>query len=113
MSHRVRRWQADLRRRRVATGVGQTDDWVADDLEALRDDAAFRLALGKLLGSGVGLASQPKMIRWGNAPTTRELAKALAATIDIYCAIYPVPPAAVTLDTHDTWYLSRESLLLS
>jgi hypothetical protein len=43
----------------------------ADDLDALRDDPAFRLALGKLPGSGPDLASQPTMSRWENAPTTR------------------------------------------
>lgn len=74
----------------------------ADDLDTLRDDPGFRLALGKLPGSGAGLASQPTMSRWENAPTTRELAKMLAAMIDIYCASYPAPPAAVTLDIDDT-----------
>ncbi|WP_420104841.1 IS1380 family transposase, partial [Herbaspirillum huttiense] len=74
----------------------------ADDLDALRDDPGFRLALGKLPGSGAGLASQPTMSRWENAPTTRELARMMGAMIDIYCASYPAPPAAVTLDIDDT-----------
>jgi hypothetical protein len=42
------------------------------------------------------------MSRWENAPTTRELARMMAAMIDIYCASYPAPPAAVTLDIDDT-----------
>jgi hypothetical protein len=70
----------------------------ADDLDAQPDDPGFRLALGKLPGSGAGLASQPTMSRWGNAPTKRELARMMAAMIDIYCASYPAPLAAVTLD---------------
>jgi hypothetical protein len=74
----------------------------ADDLDALRDDPGFRLALGKLPGSGAGLASQPTMSRWENAPTTRELARMMVAMIGVYCASYPAPPAAVTLDIDDT-----------
>ena len=84
-----------LRARIFAIACGYED---ADDLDALRDDPGFRLALGKLPGSGVGLASQPTMSRWENAPTTRELAKLMAAMVDIYCASYPAPPKAVTLD---------------
>jgi hypothetical protein len=88
-----------LRARIFAIACGYED---ADDLDALRDDPGFRLALGKLPGSGAGLASQPTMSRWENAPTTRELAKLMAAMVDIYCTSYPVPPKAVTLDIDDT-----------
>jgi hypothetical protein len=75
-----------LRARTFAIACGYED---ADDLDALRDDPGFRLALGKLPGSGAGLASQPTMSRWENAPTTRELARMMGAMIDIYCASYP------------------------
>ena len=74
-----------LRARVFAIACGYED---ADDLDALRDDPGFRLALGKLPGSGAGLASQPTMSRWENAPTTRELARMMSAMIDIYCASY-------------------------
>ena len=83
----------------LAIACGYED---ADDLDALRDDPGFRLALGKLPGSGAGLASQPTMSRWENAPTTRELARMMAEMIGVYCASYPAPPAAVTLDLDDT-----------
>jgi len=83
----------------LAIACGHED---ADVLDGLRDDPGFRLALGKLPGAGAGLASQPTMSRWENAPTTRELAKMLAAMIDMYCASYPAPPAAVTRDIDDT-----------
>ena len=49
-----------LRARMLAIACGYED---ADDLDALRDDPGFRLALGKLPGSGAGLASQPTMSR--------------------------------------------------
>jgi hypothetical protein len=88
-----------LRARVLAITCGYED---ADDLDALRNDPGFRLALGKLPGSGPGLASQPTMSRWENAPTTRELARMMKAMIAIYCASYPVPPQEVTLDIDDT-----------
>ena len=88
-----------LRARVLAICCGYED---ADDLDALRDDPGFRLALGKLPGSGAGLASQPTMSRWENAATTRELARMMRAMIGIYCASYPSPPEAVTLDIDDT-----------
>jgi len=88
-----------LRARIFAIACGYED---ADDLDALRDDPGFRLALGKLPGSGPGLVSQPTMSRWENAPTTRELARMMAAMIAIYCASYPSEPRAVTLDIDDT-----------
>ena len=88
-----------LRARILAICCGYED---ADDLDMLRDDPGFRLALGKLPGSGPGLASQPTMSRWENAPTTRELARMMGEMVGIYCASYPAPPAAVTLDIDDT-----------
>ncbi|QDK31513.1 IS1380 family transposase [Sphingomonas sp. IC081] len=88
-----------LRARILAICCGYED---ADDLDALRDDPGFRLALGKLPGSGPGLASQPTMSRWENAPSTRELARMMQAMIGIYCASYPKPPQAVMLDVDDT-----------
>ena len=88
-----------LRARIFAICCGYED---ADDLDTLRDDPGFRLALGKLPGSGAGLASQPTMSRWENAPTTRELAHRMGEMIGIYCASYPTPPSSVTLDIDDT-----------
>ena len=88
-----------LRARILAICCGYED---ADDLDTLRDDPGFRLALGKLPATGAGLASQPTMSRWENAPTTRELVRMMAAMIGIYCSSYPDEPKAVTLDIDDT-----------
>lgn len=88
-----------LRARILAIACGYED---ADDLDTLHDDPGFRLALGKLPGSGAGLASQPMMSRWENMPTTRELVRMMAVLVDIYRASYPAPPKAVTLDIDDT-----------
>ena len=88
-----------LRARILAICCGYED---ADDLDTLRGDPGFRLALGKLPATGAGLASQPTMSRWENAPTTRELVRMMAAMIAIYCSSYPDEPKAVTLDIDDT-----------
>jgi hypothetical protein len=57
----VHRLDDILRARIFVIACGYED---AADLDALRDDPGFRVALGKLPGSGVGLASQPTMSRW-------------------------------------------------
>src|SRR6195952_278754 len=88
-----------LRARMLAIACGYED---ADDLDTLRHDPGFKLALGKLPDGAVGLASQPTMSRWENAPTTRGLIRLTGTLVDLYCASYPVPPAAVTLDIDDT-----------
>lgn len=88
-----------LRARMLAIACGYED---ANDLDTLRHDPGFKLALGKLPSGMIGLASQPTMSRWENAPTTRELVRLTGALVDLYCASYPAPPAAVTLDIDET-----------
>jgi Transposase DDE domain group 1 len=85
--------------RMLAIACGYED---ADDLDHLHHDPAFRLACGRLRVSGVDLCSQPTVSRWENAPTLREVVRMTYALVDIYCASYAVPPAAVTLDIDDT-----------
>ena len=63
-----------LQVRILAIACGYED---ADDLDHLRHDPGFKLAVGKLPGGAVGLASQPTMSRWENAPSTRELGREL------------------------------------
>jgi hypothetical protein len=86
-----------LRARILAIACGYED---ADDLDTLRHDPGFKLALGKLPDGPVGLASQPTMSRWENAPTTRELVRLTGTLVDISCASYPAPPAAVSHHRH-------------
>ena len=88
-----------LQARILAIACGYED---ADDLDALRHDPGFKLAAGKLPGGAIGLASQPTMSRWENAPSTRELVRMMDVMVDLYCASYPAPPAAVTLDIDET-----------
>ena len=88
-----------LRARMLAIACGYED---ADDLDHLRTDPAFKLACGQLPDSGQDLCSQPTMSRWENMPTLREVVRMTYAMVDIYCASYATPPAAVTLDIDDT-----------
>lgn len=92
---------ADILRARVlAIAAGYED---ADDLDALRHDPAFKMALGKAPGEAVGLASQPTCSRWENAPDIRTLIRMGREMVDIYCASHDAPPDAVTLDIDDTF----------
>ena len=88
-----------LRARILAIACGYED---ADDLDHLRHDPGFKLACGRLPDSGRDLCSQPTMSRWENAPSLREVIRLMRAMVDLYCASYPRPPAAVTLDIDDT-----------
>ena len=88
-----------LRARMLAIACGYED---ADDLDHLRSDPGFKLACGRLPESGAELCSQPTVSRWENAPTLREVVRMTYAMVDIYCASYPAPPRAVTLDIDDT-----------
>ncbi len=88
-----------LRARILAIACGWED---ADDLDTLRHDPAFKLACGRLPDSGRDLCSQPTVSRWENAPSLREILRLMAVMVDIWCASYPTPPAAVTLDIDDT-----------
>ena len=89
-----------LRARVLAIAAGYED---ANDLDALRHDPAFMMALGKAPGEAVGLASQPTMSRWENVPDTRTLIRLGREMVDIYCASHDAPPEAVTLDIDDTF----------
>src|SRR5215213_5307771 len=88
-----------LRARILAIACGYED---ADDLDHLRTDPAFKLACNRLPDSGGDLCSQPTMSRWENALTLREVVRMTYAMVDLYCASYARPPAAVTLDIDDT-----------
>jgi len=83
----------------LAIACGYED---ADDLDHLRADPAFKLACGRLPESGADLMSQPTISRLENTPGLRDLIRLGRVLIDVYCASYVVPPAAVTLDIDDT-----------
>jgi hypothetical protein len=88
-----------LQARVLAIACGYED---ADDLDDLRHDPGFKLAQGKLPEAPVGLCSQPTMSRWENMPGVAEVARMMAAMVDMYCDSYEQVPAEITLDIDDT-----------
>jgi Transposase DDE domain group 1 len=88
-----------LRARIFAIACGYED---ADDLDRLRFDPALKLACGRLPDTGRDLCSQPTVSRWENAPNLRDLIRLMGVMVDLCCASYKTPPAAVTLDIDDT-----------
>jgi hypothetical protein len=88
-----------LRLRMFLIAAGYED---ADDCDALRADPMFKLALGRLPESGAALCSQPTMSRLENAPSKLEIARMMAAMVDLFCASWTRPPASITLDIDDT-----------
>src|SRR6201995_2820200 len=88
-----------LRARVLAIACGYED---ADDLAHPRTDPAFKLACHRLPDSGGDLCSQPTVSRWENMPSLREVVRMTDALIDLYCASFARPPAAVTLDIDAT-----------
>src|SRR6195952_4311125 len=88
-----------LRARMLAIACGYED---ADDLDHLRTDPGFKLSCGRLPDSDAELCSQPTVSRCENAPDLRAAIRMTYAMVDLYCASYPQPPRAVTLDIDDT-----------
>lgn len=90
--------------RAMAIAAGYED---CEDLDALRDDPALKIAIGRRPATGHGLPSQPTLSRFENkcaheAPEWRTLARMGFKMIDLYCAIYVVAPKLMTLDIDDT-----------
>ena len=88
-----------LRWRMLLIAAGYED---ADDCDSLRADPVFKMAVGRLPESGAALCSQPTMSRLENAPRKIEIARMMAAMVDLFCASFDRPPRAVTLDIDDT-----------
>jgi hypothetical protein len=72
-----------LRLRMFLIAAGYED---ADDCDALCTDPVFKLAVGRLPESGHALCSQPTMSRLENAPSKVEIARMMAAMVDLFCA---------------------------
>lgn len=86
--------------RGLAIAAGYED---ADDLDDLRHDPAFKMALGKTPGAKIGLVSQPTMSRWENNVDLRCAIRMANAMIDVFCESYEAPPASITLDIDETF----------
>jgi hypothetical protein len=89
-----------LKLRIFAIAAGYAD---ADDCDSLRHDPIFKMAVGRLPATGEPLCSQPTMSRLENAPSKIEIARAMAAMVDQFCASWRRAPCSITLDIDDTF----------
>ena len=65
-----------IRYRALLIAAGYPD---ANDCDALRDDPAFKMAVGRLPETGADLCSQPTMCRLENLPKKTTLKRMMAA----------------------------------
>jgi len=97
---RVRHSFAEMIRfRSLLIAAGYED---ANDCDALRDDPAFKMAVGRLPETGDELCSQPTMCRLENLPTKITLVRMMDAIIDLFCDSFDQVPRRILLDIDDT-----------
>ena len=108
---RVRQGLAEMIRFRVLMIAAGYED--ANDCAALRDDPAFKMAVGRLPETGAELCSQPthagrgdpaapRGCRLENLPTATALKRMMAAMIDMFCDSFDEVPRRILLDIDDT-----------
>ena len=85
--------------RMMAIAAGYED---CDDLDALREDPALKIACERAPESGAGIASQPTLSRLENLPDRRTLVEIGLGFIDLFCRSWSTPPERITLDIDDT-----------
>jgi hypothetical protein len=97
---RVRHSLAEMiRYRALLIAAGYPD---ANDCDALRDDPAFKMAVGRLPETGAQLCSQPTMSRLENLPTKTTLIRMMDAMVELFCDSFEEVPRRVLLDIDDT-----------
>ncbi|MCB9966848.1 MAG: IS1380 family transposase [Microthrixaceae bacterium] len=97
---RVRHGLAEMIRfRALLIAAGYPD---ANDCDALRDDPAFKMAVGRLPETGAGLCSQPTMCRLENLPGKTALIRMTDAMVDLFCDSFAEVPRRILLDIDDT-----------
>ena len=88
-----------IRYRALLIAAGYED---ANDCDALRADPAFKMAVGRLPGSGLDLCSQPTMCRLENLPGAIALKRMMAAMVALFCDSFAQVPRRLVLDIDDT-----------
>ena len=83
----------------MAIAAGHED---CDDLDALREDPALKIACERALEPCAGIASQPTLSRLENLPDRRTLVEIGLGFIDLFCRSWAAPPERITLDIDDT-----------
>jgi hypothetical protein len=97
---RVRHTVVDMIRFRVLLIAAGYPD--ANDCDALRSDAAFKMAVGQAPESGRNLCSQPTMCRLENLPGATALKRMMAAMVELFCDSFEQVPDRIVLDIDDT-----------
>lgn len=97
---RVRHTVIDMIRFRVLLIAAGYPD--ANDCDALRSDAAFKMAVGQAPESGRNLCSQPTMCRLENLPGATALKRMMAAMVELFCDSFERVPDRIVLDIDDT-----------
>lgn len=83
----------------IASGYEDAND---SDVDRLREDAAFKMALGRRPDDDLDLASQPTISRFENNPSRSELYRMAKVFADFFIKSYTTPPPAIILDFDDT-----------
>jgi hypothetical protein len=96
----VRHGLEEMLRQRVFQIIAGYED--ADDSDALRQDAALKMACGRCPESDPPLASQPTMSRLENGVSRTDLYRIARIILDLFMASYETPPEAIILDIDDT-----------
>jgi hypothetical protein len=97
---RVQHGYADMALARMVMIAAGYED--CDDIDTLRRDPAFKIALGRRPDTGADLMSQPTLSRLENLADWRALARIGLNLIDLSCRSYARPPTAIVLDIDDT-----------
>ena len=95
----ARKLASEVTARMMAIAAGHED---CDDLDALREDPALKIACERAPESGAGIASQPTLSRLENLPDRRTLVEIGLGFIDLFCRSWSKPPERITLDIDDT-----------
>ncbi|MBB6250131.1 hypothetical protein FHS74_000672 [Nitrospirillum iridis] len=88
-----------VRFRALAIAAGYPD---ANDCDRLRQDPAFKMAVGRLPETEGDLCSQPTMTRLENLPGTVALKRMMAAMVELFCDSFAAVPRRIILDIDDT-----------
>ena len=88
-----------IRFRALLIAAGYPD---GNDCDALRNDPAFKMAVGRLPERGRDLCSQPTMSRLENLPGPTALKRMMAAMVDLFCDSFEQVPTRIVLDIDDT-----------
>jgi Transposase DDE domain group 1 len=97
---RVQHAYADMALARMVMMAAGYED--CDDIDTLRADPAFKIALGRKPDSGADLMSQPTLSRLENLADWRTLVRIGLNLIDLFCTSYARPPTEIVLDIDDT-----------